>query len=129
MIKLHYIHEDPTQALGFSAYLLLKDKHKHSFLILSDDEILGEIDLINGEWQNLADRKLDEQFVKSIGTFISAQQFLNLPNLIKSRWAAFVAEVVVQSESDYLIVTKPNIEFRSFERIFKEFIPQLIKDE
>ncbi|MDQ1142471.1 MAG: hypothetical protein ABWZ79_06430 [Pedobacter agri] len=129
MIKLHYLHEDPTQELGFSAYLLLQEENHHSFLILNDDEILGQIDLSNGHWRNLADQKLDEEFVKSISKFIMAQQFLHLPKLIKNRWKDFVAEVVVQSESNYLIVTKADIDFETFERIFSDFVPQLIKEE
>lgn len=129
MIKLHYIHEDPTESLGFCAYLLLQEENQQSFLILNDDEILGQIEMINGDWRNLSDQKLDEQFVQSIGKFLIGQQFLKLPKLIKDRWPMWVEEVIVQSESIYLIVAKPNIEFHSFEKIFRDFIPQLIKDE
>ncbi|MCX2474911.1 hypothetical protein OQZ33_11265 [Pedobacter sp. MC2016-05] len=129
MIKLHYIHEDPTESLGFCAYLLLQEENQQSFIILNDDEILGQIELINGYWRNLSDQKLDEQFVQSIGKFLKGQQFLKLPKLIKDRWPMWVEEVIVQSESMYLIVAKPNIEFHSFEKIFRDFIPQLVKDE
>ncbi|RZJ92842.1 MAG: hypothetical protein EOO20_00005 [Chryseobacterium sp.] len=52
-----------------------------------------------------------------------------MPKLIKNRWKDFVAEVVVQSESNYLIVTKADIDFETFERIFSDFVPQLIKEE
>jgi len=52
MIKLHYIHENPFDALGFNVYLLLQEQPDSPFLILEDDEILGEIDFDAGKALN-----------------------------------------------------------------------------
>lgn len=129
MINLHYVHEDGSQVPGFSVYLLLQEKSGNPFLILRDDEILGELDYRDGCWKLLGDCDLDKDFVLAVGRFIDAQAFSTLPAALRSRWPDDLAEVVVQSESNYLLVCKPERDFFIFERIFREFISGLLKAE
>jgi len=129
MIKFHYVYEDASQALGLSACILLQEQPEGPFLILDGDEILGQLDFINGCWCNSSNPQTDDEFMNAVRTFINAQQFLKLPVQIKKRWPMMVEEVIVKSESSYLLVTKPGVNFSSFERIFKDYISELVKDE
>ncbi|WP_025144287.1 hypothetical protein [Pedobacter jeongneungensis] len=129
MIKLHYIHEDPTSALGFFAYLLLQEKSGDPFMILREDEILGELAWQNGRWLNVGEICVEKEFLQAVGRFIDAQAFSTLPAVLLTRWPDDLAEVVVQSESDYLLVCKLGRDFVVFERIFREFISGLIRGE
>lgn len=129
MIRLHYIHEDPASALGFFAYLLMQEKCGDSFMILREDEILRELAWQNGRWLNVGEICMDQEFLQAVGRFIDVQVFSALPAVLLSRWPDDLAEVVVQSESDYLLVCKPGRDFVVFERIFREFISSLIGGE
>ncbi|WP_316801513.1 hypothetical protein [Pedobacter frigidisoli] len=129
MIKLHYIHEDGASALGFSAYLLLQENNGEPFMILRDDEILGELDMQGGCWKASGTSVLNRDFLHAVEQFIDAQAFSTLPAMLLSRWADDLEEVVVQSESDYLLVCKPARDFAIFERIFREFITGIIRGE
>ncbi|RYG11267.1 MAG: hypothetical protein EOO07_20865 [Chitinophagaceae bacterium] len=129
MIKFHYVYEDASQELGLSACVLLQEEPEGPFMILDGDEILGQLDFINGCWCNSSNKQKYNDFMKSVSRFINEQQFLKLPVHIKNRWPMLIEEVMVKSESSYLIVTKPDVNFSSFERIFKDYIPELVKDE
>ncbi|WP_316757628.1 hypothetical protein [Pedobacter aquatilis] len=129
MIRLNYIHEDPASALGFSAYLLLQEKSGDPFMILREDEILGELAWQDGRWLSVGEVCMDKEFLQAVGRFIDAQAFSTLPPVVLSRWPDDLAEVVVQSESDYLLICKLGRDFASFERIFRAFISGLIRAE
>jgi len=128
MIKFQYIYEDSGTDLGLSACILIQENSESPFLILDDDEILGQLDIETGCWHS-DNVRLEQEFIKSVSRFIKAQQFLKLPKKIRDRWPDEVQEVIVKSESAYLVVTKPGINFISFEKIFRNFIEELVKDE
>ncbi|RYD79407.1 MAG: hypothetical protein EOP55_04830 [Sphingobacteriales bacterium] len=129
MIKFHYVYEDTSQQLGLGVCVLLQQEPEGPFLILDGDEILGQLDFVNGCWCNSSNKENDDDFMKSVSRFINEQQFLKLPLHIKKRWPFMIEEVIVKSESSYLIVTKAGVNFSSFERIFKGFISEIVKDE
>jgi len=129
MIKLHFMHEDSKEILGFKVYLLLQNQSGQPFEIWDEQKFLGKIDVLNDRWANVSSQKLDIQLIEDMGRFIDRQHYRQLPVEIKKRWPGWIGEVVVVTEEEYLVISKPYIEFAQFEKVFRNYIAQMVRDE
>lgn len=110
------------------AYQLVRFAEGEAWNILSDGFLLGSLNKIDNFW--IADNAvgLDGERICSIGKFIDSQHFNRLPGKIIEHWAEFVDRVIMQTDSEYLIVTLPEIDFESFQRLFTSFATELVED-
>ena len=97
--------------------------------VLDHEQILEKMLKEDGKWKTLLSSSLSEELIQNIGLFIDRQQYQNLPIEIKLRWPKLIEEIIANSDSEYLVVCKPFVNFRSFEKMFEKFVPAMIKDE
>jgi len=129
MIKLNYLLEKQNEPYAFTNYVLVQNQSNEPFLILDDDEIICTIDEIEGEWKSISESLIDQATILSIGKFIDSQLYRRLPTEFKKHWPGWIEEVIVQSDEVYLLVTKTDIAFERFEKIFRNYIKGLVKEE
>lgn len=129
MIKLNYLWESPSTTQPFINYVLLQHNQNEPYLVLDDDEIISTIDEVEGEWKPVAESLIDQATILSIGQFIESQHYRRLPAEFKKHWPGYIEEVLVMSDEAYLLVAKANIAFERFEKIFRHYIKDLIKEE
>jgi hypothetical protein len=125
MIELTYFSEMDT---GRQAYQVIQFRPGESWQIVEGDEVIGRMDKQHGVWRLCGEVNLPEGMVSGIAGLIEAQHFNRLPLDIKSHWSQYVHEVVVRSDTEYLVVCKVGIDFSAFERLFRECVSGLIKD-
>ncbi|WP_231491406.1 hypothetical protein [Pedobacter sp. Leaf170] len=126
MVVLDYLFEDQT---GLKAYQLIRQGSGAVWLVLDDDELLATLDKTDGRWAAVGDSSLDVSRLNHIGSFIDKQHFNFLPGKIKSHWADWVQEVVMENDSAYLVICRANTDFFRFKSVFSAFIGQLVEDE
>ena len=52
-----------------------------------------------------------------------------LPDKIRQKWEDSIEQVIMKSDSEYIIVARPGINFTAFKRFFSEYIGNLVEDE
>ncbi len=112
-----------------SAYLLLQSRRGEPWQIVLGDELIGMLDKIEGSWQLESWADVPEGLCDGLSGLIESQHFNRLPETIISHWPAMVGEVVVSSDSEYLVICRPGTDFVRFVRLFTAYVPHLLKDE
>jgi len=125
MIELVYFDRNAVS----EAYQVIQFRAGESWRIARDGELLGSVEKLNGVWRVREGSELAEELIGNIGRLIDAQHFNKLPNDIKIHWPAQVEEVIPSGDEEYLVITKPEIDFERFVKIFTAYIPHLLKDE
>lgn len=125
MIELVYFDRNAVT----EAYQVFQFRAGESWRIARDGELLGSVEKLNGVWRGREGSKLAEELIGNIGRLIDAQHFNKLPNDIKIHWPAQVQEVIPSGDEEYLVITKPEIDFERFVKIFTAYIPHLLKGE
>jgi len=127
MIELDYFF--PQSGEKSSHYQLIQFSQNEPWRLVQDGELLGSLEKWNGKWQQLSGNPLSDALLEGIYKVIESQHYHQLPVELMSRWGNVIAEVVTQSDAEYLIVCKEAVSFRSFTGIFSKFVSALLKDE
>ncbi|MDQ0639897.1 hypothetical protein QF042_003462 [Pedobacter sp. W3I1] len=127
MIQLDFFFNLPNgDIMHFQLIQLSRDE---PWTVLDQNQVLARIAKEEEGWKQLSGKALSEEILQNIGLFIDRQQYQKLPNEIKLRWPKLVEEIIVKSDSEYMVICKPFVNFRSFEKMFEKFVPAMIKDE
>lgn len=126
MIELIYFLKAGDLA---SAYFLLQSKRGEPWQVVLGDELIGLLDRSGGSWQLDSWVEVSEGLCEGLGGLVDSQHFNRLPEAISLHWPAIVREVVVVSDSEYLVICRPGIDFGRFVRLFTAYVPHLLKDE
>lgn len=118
-----------TQNEQIETYQLVRFSEAIAWLVLQDGVLLSTIIVQNGEWSEIGVKILAHHRLQDIGAFINKQHFNFLPGRIKQRWSVAIQQVITQSDSSYLIICKPGIEFNRFSNIFSSYISELVDDQ
>lgn len=127
MIELDFFFNLPNGDIMH--FQLIQLSRGELWTVLDHEQVLGRIVKEDGKWKTLLGSSLSEEFIQNIGLFIDRQEYQTLPIEIKLRWPKLIEEIIVNSDSEYMVVCKPFVNFRSFEKMFEKFIPAMIKDE
>lgn len=128
MIQLQYLHTDTKQELGYQSYLIVQQAHNNKpFMVLQDDELLGELEFKNGLWTGHVELPLTHLFIQDAGKFISQQAFFRIPPQILTKANTYVREVVVASENEIIVICRPGIDFKAFQGLFEIFTRGLME--
>jgi len=126
MISLDYLFGEGED---MRAYQVVRFSAGEPWLVLEDGVLLGTLSKQNKSWVQIGEYVLDAGRAEWIGKFIDQQHFNFLPDKIKSHWFDAVEEVIMQSDSLYLVVCKADIEFKRFKNVFGSFIAELVEEE
>jgi hypothetical protein len=127
MIELDFFFNLPN---GDMMHLQLKQfKETKPWTVLAHDQELGSIAKDKEGWIQLSGDILSEELIHGMGLFIDGQQHQYLPDKIKLRWPTLIEEIVVKSDAEYMVICKAFVDFRAFEKMFEEFVPDMIKEE
>ncbi|WP_316807793.1 hypothetical protein [Pedobacter agri] len=126
MMMLDYLFNQEDQ---LTAYQLIRHAEGGAWQVISSGLLIAVLFKTDGKWDALGGAAIDIESILKIGSFIDQQHFNRLPAKIKQHWEEFVAEVVVKSDSEYLIVTAPDINFSGFKKFFSEYIGHMVEDE
>lgn len=126
MIELIYFSEKTE---GKPAYQVIQFNPGEPWSIVDGDELIGCMKKSGGLWNLYTLADVPAGFATEVADLIESQHFNTLPGEIKIRWADNVQEVVVQGDDCYLVICKAGIEFERFEKIFRGFIGEMLKDE
>ncbi len=127
MIELDFFFNLPNGDVMH--FQLIQLSRAEPWTVLDHDQLLGRMTKESGEWKPLSGSSLSAALIQNIGLFIDQQEYQKLPNEIKLRWPKLVEEIIVKSDSEYMVICKPFVNFRSFEKLFEKFVPPMIKDE
>ncbi|WP_316804187.1 hypothetical protein [Pedobacter nototheniae] len=126
MISLDFLYDTDD---GTQLYVLQQVEKKAVFKVFFNQDLIAEIDQGIAGWTQLSGNDLEPQLLIRIGEFINHQHYQKLPAEIKEHWFNYVAEAIATSDDFYLIITRPEIDFNRFEKTFKNYIANLVKDE
>ncbi|WP_316831695.1 hypothetical protein [Pedobacter aquatilis] len=126
MLVLDYLFGSGDE---LEAYQLVRFATDEPWLVLQDGILLATMAKHEGKWIEIGVRSLEEAKATAITKFIDQQHFNFLPGKIKTHWPDQIQEVIMQTDSLYLVITKEGIDFLHFKRLFSQFIGQLVEDE
>lgn len=124
MIELDYF----PRGTG-DVYQLVQFRAGEPWRVVEGGELLGSLVKSDGVWQLKCNSVLSMDLLEDIGRFIDGQEFNLLPMTIRNRWPDEVMEIVAQGDNSYLVVCKDGIDFERFEKVFRAYLPGLVKDE
>ena len=124
MIELTYFH--PLEA--HTVYQVIQFRIEEPWKVVEDGELLGSVEKMDGVWRYMGQRLLNDEMIKGIGDLIDQQHFNQLPLDIKRHWADDVQEALAQGDNRYLVICRPDIDFHRFEKVFRTYISELVKD-
>lgn len=125
MIELTYFSE---KQIGVPAYQVIQFNPGEPWQIIDGDEVIGRMQKQEGLWSLQVLSTIPDGLVTGIVKLIEQQHFNQLPAKIKEHWELYVQEVITKSDTLYLIVCKPGIDFDRFKKLFWGYIGELIKD-
>lgn len=114
---------------GLQVFQLVSDLPLERWEVLFEGFLMGRIKKTEGAWVAEPTPFLSAEKVFAIGNLIDQQHFNHLPEDIKKHWQAYVQEIIVQSDSDYMVICRKGIDFSHFKTIFTSFIVNFIQDE
>lgn len=126
MIELIYFSRTETRK---KTYHLIQPRRGEPWQIVEGDELVGSMEKIQGLWKLHSQIEIPEGMCRELAKLIESQHFNQLPLDIKTHWPAKVLEVVVKSDSEYLVICRPETDMESFVKIFSSYAPYLLKDE
>ncbi|NII82185.1 hypothetical protein FHT21_001230 [Pedobacter sp. SG908] len=127
MIELDFFFNLPNRDIMH--FQLIQLSREEPWTVFYCDHVLAGIIKEGKEWKQLSGEVLPEELLQNIGLFIDRQQYRKLPDELKWRWPKLIEEIIVNSDSEYMVICKPFVNFRSFEKMFEKFVPAMIKDE
>lgn len=125
MVMLDYFFGEGE---NMQAYQLIRFAEGEAWNVVFEGKLLASVRKEQNKWVKVIGERIDEAQVSDIGKFIDAQHFNLLPSKIKSHWQEYIAEVIMITDSEYMIVTYPNISFERFQKMFCSFIKELVRD-
>ncbi|NRF37493.1 hypothetical protein [Pedobacter foliorum] len=126
MIELTYFLEEKQEK---GLYQVIQSKPGEPWQIVLGNELIGKVEKKQGMWNLRAETEVPAGLLKGIVKLIEQQHFHHLPSDIKMHWEAYLQEVIMLSDLEYMVICKPGICFESFEKLFRTSIGLLIKDE
>ena len=127
MIELDFFFNLPNDDIKH--FQLIQLSRGGVWTVYDHEQVLERIVKEDGEWKKLLSSSLSEELIQNIELFIDGQQYQTLPIEIKLRWPKIIEEIIVNSDAEYMVVCKPFVNFRSFEKMFEKFVPAMIKEE
>ncbi|MDQ0966619.1 hypothetical protein QFZ20_002022 [Flavobacterium sp. W4I14] len=127
MIELDFFFNLPNGDIKH--FQLIQLSRGGLWTVYDHGQVLERMVKEDGEWKILLSSSLSEELIQNIGLFIDGQQHQTLPIEIKLRWPKLIEEIIVNSDAEYMVVCKPFVNFRSFEKMFEKFVPAMIKEE
>ncbi|MDN3588797.1 hypothetical protein QWY86_19100 [Pedobacter aquatilis] len=127
MIQLMYLHADANEELGYQSYLIVQQENNKPYMILKDDEIIGELEFVKDTWTGSVLSPLKQSYIQDIGKFISQQAFYRLPSQILARGSEYVKDIVVVSEAEIMVICLPDVDFNAFRRLFNIFVKNIMQ--
>ncbi|RZJ89738.1 MAG: hypothetical protein EOO20_10175 [Chryseobacterium sp.] len=125
MVVLDYLFGEGD---GLQAYQLIRFSGSEVWNVLCEGFLLVSLRKQAGEWLPENGGSLALALLEKVGDFIDRQHFNLLPSRIKAHWEEFVQDVVMQTDSAYLVVAKSGVSFSRFERLFRSFVAELLED-
>ncbi|MGM9478172.1 hypothetical protein ACS5PU_17230 [Pedobacter sp. GSP4] len=119
---------DPSYGHG-GVFRLMMFTDNGFWAVVAGDKLLGRIEKQEGKWVQILGDPFPAELIENAGLLIDGQHFNHLPGDISARWPKLVEKVVRKSDSEYMVICKPSINFKTFERMFTTFVPAMIKDE
>jgi len=108
-------------------YQLVNYLESEAWHVLSDGYLFGRLQKVNNVWLSTIPTNLNQESLFEIGAFIDAHNFNHLSFKLKKHWANYIQEVIVQSDTDYLVVCREKIDFGRFSQLFNSFIGDLVE--
>ncbi|WP_146202939.1 hypothetical protein [Pedobacter paludis] len=97
--------------------------------VLPEGEIIGILQKEQGQWTQVYLPEIEETLFREITLAIDRAGFNFLPKELLGRWPKQLREVIMQSDHEYLVVCKAEINFAAFSRIFSTYISGMLQDE
>lgn len=114
---------------AMNAYQIIRYNESEPWLVIENGSLKATLKKHQHVWKSISEAHIDTERIEQIGKFIDAQYFNFLPDKIKMHWHDDVNEVMMQNDGLYLVICKPDINFRRFKNVFSAFIAQLVEDE
>ncbi|SER95149.1 hypothetical protein [Pedobacter rhizosphaerae] len=127
MIELDYFF--PTPGGADRVIQLIQFELQEPWRLVEGDKLLGNIAKLRGEWRQVLGESLPAALVSGAGTFIDRQHYHALPAEIMARWPKLIEQVVMRSDSEFMVVCSAQVSFRTFEQIFSKYVVSLLQDE
>lgn len=124
MIELDYF---PDGTAGM-VYQVVQFRAGESWHVVYAGELICYMEKLDGLWYAKGMAALSKELIAGIGNLIDMQHFNRLPEEIKTHWEAYVQQVIAQGDQQYLVVCKNGIDFARFERLFRAYIVNLVRD-
>jgi hypothetical protein len=109
-------------------YQVLQFRAGESWRVVYAGELICCMEKLEGLWYAKGKVILPQELIKGIGRLIDAQHFNLLPIELKQHWEAYVRETIAQGDNQYLVVCKDGIDFERFEKLFRAYIMNLVRD-
>lgn len=107
------------------AYQLVNYLESEAWHILSGGYLIGRLQKVNNVWLSTIPTNLNQESLFEIGAFLDAHNFNHLSLKLKNHWATYIHEVIMQSDRDYLVICREDINFGRFRQLFTSFIGEL----
>ncbi|MCZ4223505.1 hypothetical protein [Pedobacter rhodius] len=115
------------QGKAVETYQLVNYLESEGWHVLSGGYLIGRLQKVNNAWLSTIPNSLNQKRLFEIGSFIDAQNFDHISLKIKNHWATYIQEVIMQSDSAYLVICLKNINFGRFKLLFISFIGDLVE--
>lgn len=126
MVTLNFLYDISKET---QLYILKQEERNNPFKVFYNEELIVEIDQVKDKWIQISEGSLDNHLLYRIGEFIDRQNYRKLPNEIKTHWFNDVEEALATADDFYLIITRTETDFDRFEKTFRNYISNLVKDE
>lgn len=123
-IELTYFPDGPEGVV----YQVLQFRTGEPWRIVYAGELICSMEKLEGFWYTKGKAVVPQDLINGIGRLIDAQHFNSLPVELKMHWAGYVQEAIAQGDSQYLVVCRAGIDFERFEKIFRTYITNLVRD-
>jgi hypothetical protein len=124
MIELDYFPDGVDGVV----YQVLQFRAGEPWRIVYAGELIWCMEKLDGLWYVKGKVSIPQELIEGIGGLIDQQHFNRLPMEIKIHWKAYLQEVIAQGDRQYLVVCKTGIDFERFERLFRAYIMNLVRD-
>lgn len=125
MVVLDYVFGEGENIL---AYQLIRFAEGEARNVLVGGRLFASVRKDENRWVKVIGETLEEAQVSNIGKFIDAQHFNLLPSKIKKHWEEYISEVIMKTDSMYLVIIAKEVDFDHFKRLFTSYIGQLVED-
>jgi hypothetical protein len=126
MIELTYFVKGSPE---HEVYKVIQFNPGEPWQLVNGDEVIGTLDNEYGLWNLRSWVPVPEGLATGIGQLIEDQHFNKLPAMISRRWSQYVQQVIMISDSEYLVICVKGIDLERFEKVFSGSVAELAKDE